>query len=143
MCTVKGKYWIVRNGVKQDPAPDRNFHSAMGMLRWALKSGEIRRRGAWGNTVPGPGEMERVSIPYAGSNDWRGDYYFSLEQVEAMGKALTRYRGILRYFREVYPGWKEVDRIHYMDNSIISVQEDRFGNRREVTVEHPHGGICF
>jgi len=61
---VQGKYWIVRNGVKVPPPEPVRFHTAMGMLRWALDTGMIRRCGAWGNTVPG--------LPGAGCGDGPG-----------------------------------------------------------------------
>lgn len=142
MYEVRGKYWMIRNGVKVEPPAPKTFRTAMGMLRWALNTGLIRRRGSWGNTVPGPGEMERVSIPYAGSGDWAGDWYFTPAQVEAMGKALSRYRAILHHYREIEPEWREVSRTHYADNSIEADQEDKYGNRRTVTVVSPHGDVC-
>lgn len=141
MYEVKGKYWITRDGEKQPAAPTVRFHTAMGMLRWALNNG-MMHRGAWGNGAPKPNEMERVSIPYAGSADWWGDHYFTPDQVAAMGRALSRYRAHLRYRREIEPEWQEVDRVHYADNSIEATQRDKYGRTRTVMVVAPHGDVC-
>lgn len=144
MYEVRGKYWIVRDGVKQPAAEPMYFRTAMGMLHWAVKSGMIRRRGAWGNTVPGIGELERVSIPYAGSGDWAGEHYFTTAQVSAMDHALARYRWLLRYLREVEPEWAEVpgSRVCYADNSVEVTQADKYGNTRRVMEVAPHGDVC-
>lgn len=149
MYVVQGKYWIVRNGVKVPPPEPVRFHTAMGMLRWALDTGMIRRCGAWGNTVPGPAEMERVSIPYAGSGDWSGDWFFSPEQVAAMGRALSRYRAHLRYRREVEPQWRPdtsvsaTGEVFCADNSIELHEVDKDGNKRVRQTVPPHGDVCF
>jgi len=148
MYVVKGKYWIHRDGVRQPAAPDMHFSTAMGMLHWALASKMIRRA-SWGNGQPGPRDMERVHVPYAGSGDWEGDYYFSPDQVEAMGRALSRYRGILRYYREVVPEWRPdtsvsvTGMIHYADNSSELHEIDKWGNKRHRMVVAPHGDACF
>lgn len=148
MYQVKGKYWIVRDVVKQPAAPTRTFHTAMGMLRWALDE-QMITRGAWGNNAPKPNEMERVSIPYAGSGDWRGDYTFTPAQVEAMGRALSRYRSILRYYREVVPEWRPDPSIgtngmiHYADNSSVLHEIDKDGNKRHRMIDYPSGDACF
>jgi hypothetical protein len=142
MYEVKGKYWIVRDGEKQPPAPTLHFHTAMGMLRWALNNG-MMRRAAWGNSALKPDEMERVSIPYAGSGDWQGDYYFTPDQVAAMGRALSRYRAHLHYRREIEPEWREVERVRYADNSTESHQQDKYGRTRTVMLVAPHGDVCF
>jgi hypothetical protein len=60
-----------------------------------------------------------------------------------MGRALSRYRAVLRYFREVEPEWREVARVHYADNSIEATEVDKYGNTRTVMVESPHGDVCF
>src|SRR5688572_23720522 len=39
-----------------------------------------------------------------------------------------RYRTLLHHIREVAPGWRTVDRIHWADNSVDRVEEDRHGN---------------
>jgi hypothetical protein len=149
MYVVKGIYWMCVNGVKQAPAPDLHFHTAMGMARWALNQGGMRK-GAWGNHAPGPHEMERASIPYSGSCDWDlRTHYFSPAQVDAMKAAQSRYRGILRYFREVEPGWKPdtsvspTGEIHWADNSIERREIDKHGNKRTVQVAAPSGDLCF
>jgi hypothetical protein len=146
MYVVKGAHWLVRNGVKQPPQPDREFITAMGMLRWAMDTGMIRRRGAWGNTVPGADEMERVSIPYAGSNDWdsfKTGYYFSVEQVAAMGAALSRYRAILHHFREIEPEWTQVAQTNYADNSTEVREVNKYGATRTRMTVSPSGDACF
>jgi hypothetical protein len=148
MYVVKGKYWITRNGVKQPAAPERTFITAMGMLRWALDQKMIRR-GAWGNSAPGPREMERVSIPYSGSGDWQGDHYFTPDQVAAMGRALSRYREILRHYREIEPEWRpdtsvsSTGEIYYADNSVELHEINKYGERRHRMVTAPSGDICF
>lgn len=148
MYTVKGKYWMVRNGEKVPAAADVTFRTAMGMLRWALDNRMIRR-GTWGNGAPGPREMERVSIPYSGSGDWQGDHYFTPAQVEAMGRALSRYRAILRHYREIEPGWRPDTSvspdgtIHYADNSIELHEISRDGQRRHRMTLAPSGDACF
>lgn len=145
MYEVKGKHWIHRGDGLVPPAEPVRFRTAMGMLRWALDSGAIHRRGAWGNTVPGPGEMERVSIPYAGSGDWESGFawYFTPDQVEAMGVALSRYRAILRYLREVEPEWTETGRTHYADNSTEVDETDKYGRTRRRMITCPYGDACF
>ncbi len=147
MYVVRGKYWIVRDGEKVPATPDVTFRTAMGMLRWALDNRMIRR-GAWGNSAPGPREMERVSVPYSGSGDWQGDHYFTPDQVEAMGRALSRYRAILRYYREIEPEWRPdtsvspTGEIHYADNSTELHEINKYGKRRHSLVVAPHGDVC-
>ena len=54
-----------------------------------------------------------------------------------------RYRSLVNYCREVLPEWREVDRIHWADNSVDVVEEDRDGNRRNRQLVAPHGDRCF
>lgn len=143
MYEVKGVHWRIRNGILQPPPEPRRFHTAMGMLRWALDAGMIRR-GLWGTGAPGPHEMERVRIPCPGSGDWGGDWFFTPDQVAAMRAAHSRYRTVLHHLREVEPEWREVDgsRVHYADNSVMATEADKYGRTRSVTLVYPHGDLC-
>ena len=48
-----------------------------------------------------------------------------------------------KHLEEVAPGWKEVDRTYWADNSEDVIEEDRFGNRRTRMVSAPSGDACF
>jgi hypothetical protein len=54
-----------------------------------------------------------------------------------------RYRRFVHYIREVKPQWKEVDRIHWADNSVDIVQENANGETRKVIASVPSGDVCF
>lgn len=56
-----------------------------------------------------------------------------------VAKLSARYQRFVDYCTDVLPGWVEVERVHYMDNSTEAVQRDRAGNRRTVMVVAPHG----
>lgn len=58
-------------------------------------------------------------------------------------KLNKRHERFKNYIQEIAPEWKEVDRIYWADNSIEAVQENKFGDRRKVMVEAPHGDACY
>jgi hypothetical protein len=62
---------------------------------------------------------------------------------EEIRKLDNRYRRFCNYMREVKPGWKTVDTIHFADNSIEEVQENIYGDRRQIMVKAPGGDLCF
>ena len=55
----------------------------------------------------------------------------------------ARYRRFIHFMTEVAPQWVEVQRIHYADNSVVSVQQNFAGDCRRVMVTAPSGDICF
>jgi len=77
---------------------------------------------------------------YWGHAKWDG---FTHAQWERAAAVNARYRRFARYLSEVKPGWQEVERIHYADNSVAVVEVSRDGVRRERTVVGPSGDACF
>lgn len=57
-------------------------------------------------------------------------------------KLHRRYSRFCHYITEIKPEWREVSRIHWADNSVESVQQDRHGNTRKVMIVPPHGDLC-
>lgn len=58
-------------------------------------------------------------------------------------KLNQRHERFKHHMEEIAPDWVEVNRIHYADNSIEAVQENKNGDRRQVMVEAPHGDVCY
>lgn len=56
-------------------------------------------------------------------------------------KLYNRYSQFLEYMREVKPQWKVVNTIHFADNSIEEVQENKYGEQRTVMVKSPSGDL--
>ncbi|MQS17475.1 hypothetical protein F7Q99_36150 [Streptomyces kaniharaensis] len=123
---------------------DVTFKSGMEMLHWAVKSRLIGRLGH------GPRTAATV---YLGNprDEYRAQRCVdafpsrkvSTEAWNAMKRAQDRLQGLLHYLREVEPEWQDEGRIHYMDNSVVMAQRNKYGQRREVTLIQPHGDACF
>lgn len=61
-----------------------------------------------------------------------------------MAAVLERYHRLIQWADETLPGWREVSRVHYMDNSVESVQVCRCGaHTRRVMLKPPSGDACF
>jgi len=64
-------------------------------------------------------------------------------QLKAAKSLFARYYRFYNYMKETSPRWKEVGRDHFADNSIESVQVDKYGNHRRVMVLGPGGDACY
>lgn len=75
------------------------------------------------------------------------DALWSFDDEAAVGARsraiLARYDRFVHHVREVAPGWQEVERLHYADNSIVAVQRATDGRTRNVTLLYPGGDACF
>lgn len=64
------------------------------------------------------------------------------EAYDEVVKMYKRYRDKVHAHEEAKE-WKEVDRIHFADNSIEVIYEDKDGNRKQVMETAPHGDACY
>jgi hypothetical protein len=108
-----------------------------GMLRWLCL---FRMDAGWyrephgHHLMPGPGSKY---------NQCPREWDMTQEEWDRFVAYTRRYKRFRHYLTEVRPQWREVDRIHYMDNSVEVVEEDKDGNRRTRMPVAPGGDICF
>lgn len=158
MYTVKGKMRKVRgvDGVlRTESKPDVTFHTAAGLLRWALNTRQLEHR-TGGRPYPtrfddkwlgDPDDTSRGSA--YGIIDSFSRYEWTPELRQAMQRAAWRYREIVRYLREVEPEWKPdtsvspSGEIHWADNSIERQEINKYGKTRIVRLKAPSGDACF
>lgn len=147
--TVKGRplVHIAADGTRQERAEeDRCFTTAMGLLHWAIAAGAFSQRYA-NRAVANPGELHLREKRDKGADYHTVDTFFRWkiepEHLDAMYRAMTRYKEIVHYLREVEPEWTEGEEIHYMDNSVERHDRDKYGNTRRVMVKYPSGDACF
>lgn len=65
------------------------------------------------------------------------------EEHKKVAKLLLRYQRFYHYCKEISQQWREINRIHWADNSIDSVQVNKHGEKRHVMVTGPHGDACY
>jgi hypothetical protein len=125
---------------------DKHFPCVADLLRWlAAEHGRhfssrpanvkvhelyLGRRGT-------DGRFFAIHVP---SFRWRT---YGSDALDRADRLLRRYEGYRHYLTEVWPQWRTVETIPWMDNSVDEVQVDRFGNRRTVQTVAPHGDACF
>lgn len=134
-------------------AETRTFHTGAGLLRWALDE-----RLMWHRTggQPYPTRFDDMHLGRPGDRtsmyrmiDSFCRWEFTEEHRTAMQRAAERYREIIRYLREVEPEWQpdtsvSVDgKIHFADNSVELHQINKYGGKRHLMVEYPHGDVCY
>ena len=44
---------------------------------------------------------------------------------------------------EVEKEWRKVDTIYWADNSVEEIWENKYGERKTIMVEYPHGDACY
>jgi hypothetical protein len=100
------------------------------------------------------GDPDRVQAcgPHRGAVDPNAlycEYYWSnakfdmtYEEYRRVARLSNRYRRFVHHVTEVKPGWREVERVHYADNSIEAVQLATDGRSRTVLVVGPGGDPC-
>ncbi len=122
-------------------AEGRTFASYPDILRYLTTCYQ------WGG-APAPRPVERVYLGTA-RDQWAhqridGFRHWDVprEVWERLHRLHTRYVAYLHYVREVLPEWRETTRIPWMDNSVESVQTDKWGNTRRVTLVGSHGDVC-
>jgi len=151
MYTVEGKVRTVTgtDGVRrEEAAPTMQFSTAVAMFRWAVTSGEFpyHRLGHNGSRnirikdvhLGSPGCPMRVSRTF----DTFRQYEWTDAHWTAMYNAQQRIRELWHYVSEVLPEWQTVEEVHYLDNSVVRYEANRYGNTRAVTLVHPHGDLC-
>lgn len=57
-------------------------------------------------------------------------------------KLWQRYQRLYHYLTEVKPGWMEIDRVYYADNSVVTVERSIDGRIRRRQVLGPGGDAC-
>lgn len=146
---VKGRpiMHIAADGTRQERAEeDRCFTTAAGLLHWAIREGAFSQRFA-NRAVATPDELHLSARRDVGADYHRIDTFFRWkiepEHLDAMYRALTRFKEIVHYLREVEPEWVKGEEIHYMDNSVERHDTDKYGNTRRVIVKSPSGDLCF
>lgn len=151
---VKPAYTV--NGVDgpyEVPEERRTFHTAAGLLRWALKA-RLLEHGIGGRPYPTRFDdkwLGRDGERYAdyGLIDSFCRWKFTAEHKSAMRRAQQRYVEIIHYLREVEPEWRPDTRssatgeVHYADNSIERHEVNKYGQRRRIMVLAPSGDACF
>lgn len=80
---------------------------------------------------------------HAAHAPWFNWKTYGSDAFDRADRLLRRYQQYRYYLTEVWPQWRTVQTIPWMDNSVDEVQEDRFGNRRTVQTTPPHGDACF
>lgn len=78
-----------------------------------------------------------------GCNIGLWDVEVDRETMRQAGRLNERHERFCDYIRETLPGWKVVDTVYYMDNSVEVVEESKDGRRRQRMTTAPHGDICF
>lgn len=101
---------------------------------------ELARRGQHGQ-VRTPASI--ILLPGGFWHGYNQAVVPDIQTWEQVVKLSERYRRFVHHCKEVAPGWEKVHIIHYADNSVAEVQQDRIGNQREVMIEAPHGDVCF
>lgn len=101
----------------------RNFHMAEGYCAYYWHSGHAYIEGeGWVPIVPDQATWDRCV------------------------RLLRRYHAFVQHMENVAPGWVEVRRIHWADNSIEATEEatrgSRVGECRTRQLVAPHGDIC-
>lgn len=71
------------------------------------------------------------------------DGILTKDEHRKVAKLILRYQRFYHYCKEVSPHWQEIDRVHYADNSIESIQVNKYGEKRNVLVTAPHGDACY
>ena len=125
------------NGVYSGYREDQTFRSATEALRW-LTSKDSRVTLTYGLFFP------RTQKP--GDVYWFNQRYcthFRPEDVEYMGRVHARYLRFRHYVEEIEPEWRKVNEVHYADNSVEEIQQDKYGNRRTRLTTAPSGDRCF
>jgi hypothetical protein len=54
-----------------------------------------------------------------------------------------RYERFRKYVVEIKPEWKIVKQIHYADNSIGIVEQNKWGEKRYKMIKAPSGDLCY
>jgi hypothetical protein len=139
-------------GLYTVPEERHTFHTAAGLLHWALEAQLFARTG---NSTP-----RRLSdlyvhrrlrgqaphIPLDSFNRWK----VTPELMAAMVRAHDRYMALLHYLREVEPEWRPdtvrgdaKGHMYFGDNSVELHEVNKYGQRRHSYVTAPHGDACF
>lgn len=151
MYTIEGKprTRVGADGtVREETAPCVELSTAAGLLRWALNS-RVFAHHVGG--VPYPTRFDDCYLGYR-DGDKGHDYHlvdtFSLHTITSahlttMRRAQRRYLEIVHYLREVEPEWQETRRISYMDNSVVAVETNKYGQTRNRAITPPSGDACF
>lgn len=128
----------------------QQFRSYSALLRWLAdhngQDGQRRNAASFylGSRTYGKPETRTIDPHgafYFNQRNWNGQV--TQEQFEKLFTLQERYRSFVRHLQEVVPQWRNVDRIHWADNSVDIVQEDKDGRRRTVQETGPHGDICY
>lgn len=53
-----------------------------------------------------------------------------------------RYKRFCHYVEEIIPQWRDIDKIYFADNSVETIQINRWGETRKVMIVPPHGDVC-
>jgi hypothetical protein len=129
--------------------PTVTFHTAAGLLRWALDTRQLAH-GIGGLRYPMNFDEKWLGFPGDGSPgrdyqlvDTFCKYKITADHLEAMRRAQQRYREIVHYLRNVEPEWVEGPEEHYADNSIDRTDTNKYGQTRRVHLLAPGGDACF
>lgn len=147
-------YEVTRPARGNRPEERRTFHTAAGLLRWALRE-RVFRHNVGG--VPYPTRFDEIHLGYK-DHDKGYDYHLidsfvgwkiTGDHLAAMRRAQRAYAERLHYRREIAPEWKPdmsvspTGEVHYADNSVELHEVNRDGEKRRRTVVAPHGDACF
>lgn len=153
---IKPEYRIgtTDGGHRIEPEERRTFHTAAGLLRWAL------RERVFSHHTGGVPYPTRFDDKYLGHRDHDKGYDYHLidtfarwritgDHLAAMRRVQRRYVEIVHHLREVEPEWRpdttvsETGEIHWADNSVERMEINKYGGKRVVRLVAPHGDVCF
>jgi hypothetical protein len=127
--------------------PPREFRTAAGLLRWAIKEGAFGRALVGNRRAKDPGDIYLYEERHPGRDYHTIDSFFRYritpELMDAMYRAWKRWSEIVYYLREVEPEWVEGKETRYADNSVGRTDTNKYGKTRRVMLKHPSGDACF
>lgn len=84
-----------------------------------------------------------LSDGYWGYRDSGAESYCDEATYSLLVKYWSRYSRFCHYIREVLPEWRDVEDTPYADNSVETVQINKYGQQRQVMKTAPHGDACY
>lgn len=147
-------YEVMRPAQGYRPEERRTFHTAAGLLRWALRERVFDHRVGG---VPYPTRFTDIHLGYR-DHDRGYDYHLidtftpwkiTGDHLAAMRRVQRRYGEIVHHLREVDPRWEPdtsvspTGKISFADNSVELHEVSRYGTKRHRMLVAPHGDACF
>lgn len=124
---------------------DKTFRSYGELLRWIVANNSRHgHRSTPEDFYLGSGQAHSFGYSLYSINQTLFYWKITAEDFRTLMAVQLRYRGFLRYLREVRPEWRELEggRTYWMDNSVDITEVDKDGNRRTRQITAPHGDLC-